>query len=331
MNRRNLMKAMLTLPLVGALGGCREKRSGDSAASQGTLRIVLHGPFALVLYGAPARIKAFVPFDDEKQRRHVFRYPTPKDSVAKESDHTSFHFELPPEGLEVNQRLPYVDHGFDDFKIHTGEWEPTPRDYFVAIDLPAPEFITFPTGENAFVNVRFLSGKTAAMPLNQVLEYRVRDLGKVRMHSRELGSLPPLSYADVRQKYQEADQKQTAEHNQPAYPHGSVRREYTRGLDKEIHTFFFGVGLQDEQMAEPAATDHAVSFFNNRLLGSFPKSPDAGARRLAAVGVSLCQTSRGNSSEIAPAALTYPMFQPPLRLVTSADECRLGGLIALKS
>ena len=255
----------------------------------------------------------------------MFRYPTPKDEVGKESDHTSFHFELSPEGLEVNKRMPYVDHGFDDFRIHTGEWEPAPRDYFVAIDLPAPEVITYPTGENAVENVRFAGGKTAAMPLNQILEYRVRDLGKVRMHSKELGSSAPLSYADVRQKYQEADQKK-----QPAASPGSVKREYTGGSDNKIHTFFFGVGLPDEQMAEPATVDHAVRFFNNRLLGSFPKSPDANARRLAAVGVSPCQTTRSNSSDIVPAALTYPMFQPPLRLVTSADDCRLGGLIALK-
>jgi hypothetical protein len=329
MNRRNLMKAMLTVPVVGALGGCREKEGGGSAASPATLRIVLHGPFALVLYGGtPARIKAFVPFDEEKERQHVFHYPTPtpKDLVGKESDHSSFHFELSTDGLEVNQRLPYVDHGFDDFRIHTGEWEPTLQDYFVAIDLPAPEVITFPTGGNAFENVRFLSGKTAAMPLNQVLEYRVRDLDKVRMNSKELGTRRPLSYSDVRQRYQEADQKKAAA-SQPASPHGSVRDEYTRSSDKEIRTFFFGVGL----MAEPTTTEHAVRFYNNRLLASFAKSPDANTRRLAEVGVSLCQTTRSNSSEIVPVALTYPLPPSGLRLVTSADDCQLGGLIAHKA
>jgi hypothetical protein len=330
MNRRNLMKAMFTLPVVGALGGCREKSEGGSPspAAEGTLRIVLHGPFALVLYASnPARIKAFVPFDEEKQRQHVFRYPTPQNVVGKESDHSSYRFELSPDGLEVNHRLPYVDHGFDDFKIQTGEWEPAPKDYFVTIDLPAPEFITFPAGEKAFENVRFTSGKTAAMPLNQVLEYRVRELGKVRMNSKELGSLPALTYSDVRQKYKEADQKKAAERDQPASPHGSVRGEYM-GSDTELGTFFFGVGLPRDSAAE---SDHAVRFFNTRLLGSFPKSPDAQARRLAAVGVSLCQTTRSNSSEIVPAALTYPLPQPSLRLVTSADDCQLGGLIASKS
>jgi hypothetical protein len=323
MNRRNLMKAMLTLPVAGALGGCREKPEGGSSspASQGTLRIVLHGPFALVLNRTkPSRIKAFVPFDAEKERQHLFSYPTPKDVVGKESDHSSFHFELSTDGLEVNQRLPYVDHGFDDFKIHTGEFEPMPKAYFVTIDLPAPEVITFPTGEYAFVNVRFVTGKTAAMPLNQVLEYRVRDLGKVRIESKELGSLPALSYSDVRQKYQQADQKKMTS------PHGSVRHEYMGGTDTDIRTYFFGVGLPSET-PETVQAEHAIRFFNNRLLASFPNSPDAATRRLAAVGVSLCQTTRSDSSGVVPAALTYPMPEPRLRMVTATDDCRLGGLI----
>jgi len=71
-----------------------------------------------------------------------------------------------------SERLPYIDHGFDDFKIDVGKWEPhrekilrffsgtayAERHYFHSLR---------PRG------VLFAGGSTGMMPVNHILEYQV--------------------------------------------------------------------------------------------------------------------------------------------------------------
>ena len=74
MNRRNLLKAIVALPVIGALGSCKDKDDDDKsrrgpAAHQ--LQILLDGAFAVVIqHGKPDSILAFSPRD--KKEPHQF-------------------------------------------------------------------------------------------------------------------------------------------------------------------------------------------------------------------------------------------------------------------
>src|SRR5882672_8030498 len=134
MNRRHLLQAMLTVPAMSALNGCRyvhNDRHPFPPSRGGTLKVILQGPFALVLdVKNHYRIKAFVPFDDDG--KHEFRFGNPQEYPPKvEGDpgnRNRYHFTLLEQNLEINERPRHIDAGFDDFKLHTGDWEPSPTE-----------------------------------------------------------------------------------------------------------------------------------------------------------------------------------------------------------
>src|SRR6476661_5058984 len=68
MKRRHLLQAMLTVPVASAIGGCRHEHRDHPRplpARGGTLRVMLQGPFALVLDTTNKnKITAYVPFTD---------------------------------------------------------------------------------------------------------------------------------------------------------------------------------------------------------------------------------------------------------------------------
>src|SRR5690349_1921953 len=93
MNRRHILKAMLSVPIAGALGGCRHTDHPSSRG--GTLRVILQGPFAVVIDRKKNyRITAFVPYTEGKDpiNDHEFRYAAPI-----EPDNTNVH---PERGAE---------------------------------------------------------------------------------------------------------------------------------------------------------------------------------------------------------------------------------------
>jgi hypothetical protein len=335
MERRKLLQGMLALPVATALG-CRHKDNTQPRRSNtklGTLKVYLHGPFAVVLNTKNQfRIKAFVPFDDDG--KHEFRYPNPQKLVSEsDADHRKrFEFILRDDHLELSGKRPRIDAGFGDFQIHTGEWEPRPTEYFVSLDLPAPEVITFVP--RATVPVAFVSGKLGMMPLDHILEYRVRNsenIGKIRLHSPQLKSDdPPITCQDMLSMHSEAMKAARAK-GPKDMPMPHLEAEFKQCAESSEAAFFLGVGLSPDGFSIPAAKMHALNFFNNSLLPSFPNAPEREREKLQAVDVVPCATAGGASASptLTPAAYQYPGPAPYFRQVASFDDCRAGGLIGL--
>ena len=350
MQRRTLLQGMFAVPVAAALG-CKNKidTQPPAIAKPGTLKVFLHGPFALVLDSKnPQRIKAFIPFDEEGL--HEFRFPTPNHRVSGEGGaghRNHYEFTLREDNLEISGKGPHIDAGFADFRLHAHEWKWEPEEYFVSLDLPLPDIITFvPT---ATVPVEFVDGRLGMMPLDHVLEYTVRDfanIANVRLDSPQLGkqhASPPLTCHDMFDQYKKAmgkDQdKEKDEDEDKGKNHGKGQSNSRQHLDAEFKrceqsetgVFLLGVGLSTNNLSVAGKT-HALNFFNNKLLGSFPNSPEHDKLKLQDLDVGPCTTSTEVfGPTLVPAVERYPVPTPHFRQIASIDDCRVGGLIATTS
>lgn len=331
MNRRRLLHAMAALPFAGAFAGCKASPPGTEKA-EGTLKLILHGPFGVVILrrGDRYRVNAFVPRDPEKL--HEFRFRTPTYLVGSEAQGKSYRFELQNEGLELSSRPPYIDTGFDDFNLqHIGEWEPQPEKYFVFLDLPAPDLITFmPPAEGVLLK----DGKIARMPLDHVLEYRTREPKEVRLESREVGRQGPLSCAELMQEYRKHWEQSPMHRQQQPSQRKSIEDEMARCDNYPVTWLYFGVGLPEGKYSDPAEDSHGVRFFNQVLLPSFPHAfPNADARERFELQKILgynqfCPPCTPNYKPSAsPTGFRPADYQPHLQMVSSADDCKIGGII----
>jgi hypothetical protein len=194
MNRRELLKALGSLPVVGVLQGCTRGDSDDTRSHSKetkihTLQILLEGAFAVVLQKQSQRLIAFVPLPDpgRKDLEHYFCFNDPEDPKKLSEKTKEFRFELSAEGLHTyygqgDQRkniAPYLNPGFDDFSAETDKWFLPPS--LVILDLPFPRSINF---SGRPLDVKF--GKKALkpfgkMPTNYILEYRVDEQQKVKL------------------------------------------------------------------------------------------------------------------------------------------------------
>lgn len=187
MNRRNLLKAFAAVPVVSALGVCKDKDDDDKSRrgpATHQLQILLDGAFAVVIQHAkPQSILAFSPRD--KNEPHQFYLNDP--DYAQASD-KNFNFELLREGLKHNERT-VIAPGFTDFHASVKHWKLTEN--FVAIKLPIPSRISFAGHRERAV---FKTNKTGWMPTNHILEYDVTDPEKIKMACKELekGCAPSL-------------------------------------------------------------------------------------------------------------------------------------------
>src|SRR5437016_4437559 len=270
MNRRDVVKALLTLPATAVLGGCKERSENNPSptppeppASGSILRVVLHGPFAVVLQTAQNRVRAFIPFDT--RREHEFWFPTPKSYVGASKQ--SYQFALSEAGLETNRRTPYVDHGFDDFNFRLGKWEPDQKLYFVSIDLPAPDVITYIPPSEAVI----FGGQPASMPIDHILEYRVNDSRKIRISSPQLGEKPAVPLTELHDQYRKHWSDKKKDMRASDSQRGHTDEEFKRWSAYDVSTYFFGVGLPEGKYQEqdPYLKTHAIEFFNTQLRGSF--------------------------------------------------------------
>lgn len=164
MHRRDLLKALATLPLATALGGCddRDKRHLN------TLEVHLDGAFAVVIQENKANsILAFSPrpkAGDEPHQFYFNGYPKPEDPQK------SYHFKLSAETRDRDSKVE-INPGLKDFSFRTEHWRV--GDSLLSIELPAPDRITF-SGHRS--PVRFLSDhRLAFMPTNHILEYDLKN------------------------------------------------------------------------------------------------------------------------------------------------------------
>lgn len=353
MNRRHLLQAMLSVPIAGALGGCRHEHKDHPPfppSRGGTLKVVLQGPFAVVIDTKNHyRIKAFVPYSDNNE--HEFLFPGRSDHGNKFREAgNKFQFVLEEDNLERNERMPHIDAGFDDFTLKVRGWEPSPNDhhYFVALDLPAPELITYrnePTQLGLMVDNKSETGKKlVVLRTSHVLQYRVHDfdeLKKVKVRSHQLGENHPFSCTDISTWLQE--RATVPDQGQGTVPDQERGRRAARARMERMKTesqcsndpvswLFFGVGLPYPQREDDAhVPQHGLDFFNKKLLGAFPTAVDKEQHRLVDANVQVCGTGAGGNSMFVAAAQRYPMPQPRLVPVTSLTDCRASGLNAINS
>lgn len=327
MERRELLRGLFALSAAGVLNSCREGEKtdhDDSHREPKTLKVVIQGPFAVVLKRKDERysISAFIPPDPI----HQFRFQTPMNVL--ENPAPKYHFTLGTEGLEViERRRPYIDHGLDDMNFDLGEY-PAP-DYFVSIDLPVPDLMTFiPPSEP----VVFVGGRLAFAPLNHVLEYKIRDVPKVLLHSEQLKDTLPLAFSEIFKGYQEHFNKEQEYKDKPG--HGpqfpQTKGELAGSSEADVYTYFFGVGVPPGTLSSADAIQHGLDFFNKKLVPLFPNSKDLKPlSEIRNYGEPCTPTGKTAPSRLKPAVLQQSTPKPRLLLVSSAEDCRgpgLGGL-----
>ena len=210
MDRRDLLRGLLAMPIASTLGAGQHKAKGSSypprPAASGKLSVVVDGAFAIVVQkDRGSRIRIFTPreendkhqfyfFDDPKRRDH-------KGPLRPQPTNRVYNFELSSEGLRT-QTEPEIDTGLASFNVRTDEW--CQKDYFVTIDLPVPKRITF-TPPPAPVKFRH-HDRHGCMPVNHVLEYDVTDQSKVRMMLGE-DLIGPTPCAELIRRYQDECRK----------------------------------------------------------------------------------------------------------------------------
>jgi hypothetical protein len=345
MNRRRLLQAMLSVPVAGALGGCRHEHSDHQffpPSRGGTLQLILQGPFAVVIDTKNHyRVKAFVPYSDTND--HVF-YAPPSDRDDNKFFHeqgekgrNQYQFTLEEHNLETNDRMPHIDAGFADFTLQVSGWKPSPNDYFVALDLPAPDLISY----HIPAEPALLAGdRVTLMPTSHVLQYRIRDfddLKKVKVRSPQLGERHPLSCADVFpwvEKQANASRPERGENFSERAHHD--RMEHMKAefqcSNNPASALFFGVGLSYAEADNVLhLSAHGKDFFNNKLLGAFPTALNLENHRLLQVDVKICGGGNGGDSMFVSAVQRHSMPQPRLVPVTSLTDCRAGAVNAVNS
>ena len=329
MRRREVLQGLFCLSATGILFACREPEKSDhdesSRASNNpaTLKVIIQGPFAVVLKSKDNRyssVSAFIPPDPA----HEFRFQTPMSTSVQKG--TKYEFNLEVEGLEVSNRRPYIDHGLDDMTFELGAYREA--DYFVSVNLPVPDLITYiPPSEP----VVFQGGRIALAPLNHVLEYRIRNVSKVSLRSQQFKeAIRPLGFSQMFKDYQqhgerEHDYKDKPGHG-PQFPR--TRNELARSGEPEVYTYFFGVGPTPGYFTDMAAVQHGLEFFNKKLVPLFPNSRDL--KPLAEIrnyGDPCTPTGKTYPSSLKPAVLSGDTPKPRLLLVTSAEDCRAPGIL----
>jgi hypothetical protein len=343
MKRRHLLQAMLTVPVVSALGGCRHEHRDHPRplpARGGTLRVMLQGPFALVLDTTNKnKITAYVPFTDDQT--HEFRFLDPSKRIDGERDpgkRNQYKFTLPENNLEISSRPPIIDSGFQDVTLNVKGWTAEPTKYFVSVELPTPDYITYVPPAIPVVMQDTEERRLAMTPTNHVLEYRIRefeDWEKIVLQSHQLKDRKPLPCQDLQPGFQEhwKQMEKNGEHDQQRL---HMERALTRYAETPCVMFFLGVGVSPNT-AEASRREHALSFFNNKLLGGFPNAPEHDGMILEEVYAKPCTSGTGtvnHGAMLTPAVYRYPA--PRLRPVpasafyfTAADDCRAGVVNAI--
>lgn len=336
MNRRDLLRGLASLPVASVLASCSTKsNSADSepqsrpstAAAQPitTLKVVLDGSFAVVFdRRTPTRITAVIPHDPDKMHEFYLNNPYQQIDNGQDPSH-SYSFQLSPKGLEENRtKRPYIDQCFRDFTRTTDVWKK--EKYFVTVDLPEPDVISFipPT-----VPVTFkLNHRSAMMPLNHVLRYRVQEAAAIEM-TREGGAPSKEGSAPLKPvRDSEFAQEFSRWCKDPKYGGRSghcpqMQQHSSDWFEENAITYYFAVGTPAYgQTATQKAQYHAENFYNNVLLRSFPQVQ----RELELESGGATHTFDYREGQIVPAVWQPQTAPPRLVLTASTVDCTFGGI-----
>lgn len=280
-----------------------------------TLKVVLNGPYALVRTKAnPNVITVVSPHDPEGIHRFY-------SNSLEEGNSQDVHITLSSDGLRPASS-PQVNPGLADFMAETDLW--VREKYFVTIELPVPEKVTFAAPLH---QVKFENGTIGYMATNLVLEYRVTDSEKIHMTSPELNSVSPISSSALEAQYEKRCSGADIRRNSHYYASCIEMRNLLEQC-AEVHTdvFFFGVGIPLETqmgLSEEIQSEHAVNFFNNVLLRSFPHLT---SKRLAPKGAFEPAESSGPAAMLRKISFNPGEPQPHLRRVSAVIDCKAGNI-----
>jgi hypothetical protein len=323
MNRRNLLKTALSVPVAGMLSACKGDTS-SGRASKGILKVILNGPFGVVLDSKNKyQITAYVPSDPLHEHELFFRGPgEPAGREAKSGKSPSYYYKLPSKGLDIGEGRPQIDQGFYDFNFpHIGDWK-LPSDPFVVIDLPRPDYITFTPPAQPFL----FGGNPTLQPLDHIFEYRMTDPDDVHMTGNDGKEYPPLPCSKLLTQYEDYWKKYP-----PANPRTSQKKnmeEMLRSCSSSDLCILFGVGFDpDQYQYGKNLQEHGIRFFNQVLL---PSLAPAVQERLQEENCQPATKSMASSSELMPAVLTYPQSRPRLFQVSAVLDCTAGGAMGTR-
>jgi hypothetical protein len=286
------------------------------------LRVVVTGPTVIVrTKDKPNVLTVFSPRDPEGL--HAFFPNRLQDGITQ-----SVHITIPPDGLK-----PATDWSIDpyfpkDFIVNTEVWkrprkEDPQNDYFVTIELPLPEKITFAP---QLQPVTLDDGTQSFMATNVIFEYKVTGSGRIRAISQELNNLSPLSSSALQEQY--ATLCGNPDVRKKYYPGCiEVRNLLEQYAGAKTAVFFFGVGVPlEEQLKHPRDLEaHAINFFNNVMLQSFPKLTGP---RLAPKRTFVPQGSDDSRPMLMETSFKPTSPRPPRLLpVTAVIDCKAGNMI----
>lgn len=308
MNRRELLKALGAMPLMGALGGCARAHSSpqNKETKAHTLQVLLEGAFAVVLQEQLHRVTAFVPLPDpaKKDLIHDFYFNDPRNPQHAGEKSKGYSFKLLDDGLHAYGKpdpIPYVNPGFNDFSARAEVWRLPPS--LVLLDLPFPRSINF---GGRPLEVKF--GKealkpTGLMPTNYVFEYRIDEESKLRL---------------------ECD-------------HSEMHCAPSTNCPPGVLRYYFGVGPATKDPA--LRRGHAVAFFNFLIARVFPEL--AKKFEVAEIEASDYELPGGNGTRypaslegqhntgfgLRTASLQNTDPRPRLLPVASLVDCQSGGFL----
>ena len=276
----------------------------------------MNGPFTLVLdQEQPDRITFFCPIDPDKLHKFYLN------GIAKPLDDgqdpkRTYHFELPANGLDIYARKhPYIDQCFRDITFKTDLWQKT--DYFITLDLPVPDSIGFIPPEQP---ITFKRGKKeGSMPRNNVLEYKITDPDDVHMLSKQ-GKMQPRPLKTLSEEYAERCRSYKA--NNAHQNACSDFEELFKSWDEQnVKTFLFGVGV-DENLPEVERHAHAVKFYNESILTSFPHAKEE--QELDSIG-NPAQRAPKRGAMLMPAVWDPTDNEGLFRTVSAIMDCEIIG------
>jgi len=318
MKKIHFLLAVPVLLGISMLNACRHHDEGHRYAPPlaGTLKVVINGPVAIVLQKSnPSRIVVFTPRDP--QGKHALYV---NDLEHGQDKQKNYHFKLLPDGLKA-AATPSIDPYLADFTAQTDLWKQ--EEYFVTVELPIPTKITFAPPLHS---INFENGTAGYMATNFVLEYQVTEPGRVKMDSRELSSVHPLATSELQEQYVKLCGGAAA----GTRFHDScieIRNLLAQCAGSQNSVFFLGVGMplaDQAKMNRDEEDYHAVHFFNDVLLRSFPHLT---SKRLAPAGTPGREGTGGPRGMLMQASLKLPVSRIRALPVSAVIDCKAGGLI----
>jgi hypothetical protein len=335
MRKVRLLLALSALLVIG----CRHCDRDDHhfpPNSTSILDVIVNGPCILVWIPSKPDVITLISPRDADGFHKVY-----VNSLTEGTDQ-NVHITLAPDGLEHGTKLPKlpIDPYFPpDFIANSIQWVPSANGYLMTIELPVPkEPIRFMSPAHP---VTFENGTQSLQATNFVLEYKVKDFGKIsvapsqqnstsqRNSTSPLSNVKPLSSSALLEQYAAVCGK--ADVRQHYYESCSdIRNLLEQCAGAKTKVLFFGVGIPLEKqikMERGQSEAHAAKFFN-LMLESFP---DLANKRLLVPGKQDDQRGPSGSRPM----LMEISFRPtaprprllPANAFTAVIDCKAGNII----